>query len=227
MPHARGFTWVEALVVAAVAVVGLVILLVVLPGLRMGTGGHGRQYPALAQLRGIHQGMVIYAQSNKLPGQNTLGFFPGLNPDGTHGTITVEERFKILLDVNAFTPEYLISPADSNKTDWHSGPLTTANYSYAMLQVPAQGGRHDEWAETINTQAIVLSDRNTGTTQQPASIWSARGGPWQGTVVHNDNSTGFESTDTFATEYAGIAHANDKLFEAAGDDDAYLIHSGN
>jgi len=227
MPHARGFTWVEALVVAAVAVIGLVILLAVLPSLnRRHTGGHPR-INNTTQLRGIHQSMVMYAQSNKLPGPNNLGYFPGLNPDGTHGQITVEQRFKLLLDANAFMPEYIISPAESNKTDWQSGPLTTANYSYAMLQIPTQGGRHDEWADTINSQAIVLSDRNTGTTQQPASMWSAPGGPWKGAVVHNDNSTGFYSTDTFATWYAGIAHANDKLFEAAGDDDAYLIHSGN
>jgi len=229
MSHARAFTWLEAVVVLVIAIIAFAVVSLLIPG--MGRGH--RVSPSLinnTQLRGIQQGMVIYAQSNKLPG-NYEGFYPGLNPDGTHANIRVEDRFLELLNANAFTPEYIINPTDSRKTPYDmtaGGPLTTDHYSYAMLQVPTQGGRHDEWRETINTAAIVLADRNTGTAAQPESVWSGPANPWHGTTARNDNSTFFESTHILdGLRYGSIDSDQDHLFEPTSDDDAYLIYNGN
>lgn len=222
----RGFTLLELAVVIVFAVVLLVILLPIFFGFNPPTSRPAPQIQSSTQLRGIHQGLVIYAQSNK-GGPNNPGYYPGLDAQGNPTAITVEERFKILLDANMFTPEYLINPSDTAKTAWQSGPFASGNYSYAALQVPAQGGRHEEWAETISTQAIILSDRNTGTTQQPESVWTSTGEPWKGTVTRNDGSTYFESTDTFDTKYGSVETKDDRLFEKVGDDDAYLIDTGN
>ena len=242
---ARGFSLIEALV--------LIVVLLMLMSLVMPTSyasrTTSRKMQNATQLRGIHQGMVIYAQSNR-------EWYPGLKPDGTNGNLSVGNRLLLLLDIDAFTPEYIINPHEyGSKTEWQpSTPLTTDHYSYAMLQVPDKGARRDEWRETLNTQAVVLSDRNTGTADAPTSIFSdgtavrssssGRGFScscssrqtsqssynytgWAGGVVRNDNSTGFETTHLLDLKYDKVETKDDHLFETAGEDDAYLIYSGN
>lgn len=196
----------------------------------------------MTQLRGIQQSCVIYAQNNK-------SYYPGINPDGTLGRINVAERYTALVQANMFTPDYLISPIDTGKSPWPgTGPMTTNHYSYAALQVPAAGGRHDEWSETINPQAIVFGDRNTGTVNQPATIWTGHRakqprmifGCQAGTrlaqtiqgfyayIVANDNSTTRLQVHHLTTQYGSApANPNDHLFDPAGNDDAYLVYSGN
>ncbi|MEX0653397.1 MAG: prepilin-type N-terminal cleavage/methylation domain-containing protein [Phycisphaeraceae bacterium] len=236
MPHRRGLTMVEALVAMVALTILAALLLPALASRPIRTGC----YINNTQLRGIHQAMVMYAQGNG-------GHFPGLDRHGDPAALAVENRLKILLDDNYFTPEYLVSPNETDPAihEWQPGSAFTAdNHSYALLQVPAAGGRHAEWSETLNTEAIVMSDRNTGTSANPASIYSGqpiadrhrppyawhqrRHGPgWSGVVVRNDNSTAFETTHRHPTNYAGLAHRDDHLFDAAGDNDAYLTHSGN
>ena len=135
--------------------------------------------------------------------------------------------------------------------------MTTANYSFAMLQLPARGNRRAEWAETLNSDAPVLSDRNAAASgSSPTSVWSgttrANAGwsltnryypnHWIGVVLWNDNRAGFEQTHVHATTYgpghhhsaysgvpptAASINANDDLFSAASDSDALMVHSGN
>lgn len=196
------------------------------------------------QLRGIHQGLIIYAQTNK-------GYYPGLDSNGDNASyeldwsewlqeggpsiragLEVQNRFAMLLANYYLTPEYLISPfeADVNVVPWDTAsPFTTQHYSYAMLQVPEEdGGRRGEWRETLNPQAIVLSDRNTGTASQPSSIHVDGGEAWAGSVLWNDNHVGFESVDTFETKYAdGDPNESDRLFATTGRHDAFMLHAGN
>lgn len=177
------------------------------------------------QLRGIHQGLVTYANSNK-------DYYVGLNPDGTMHDLSVEYRFQFLIDNDFFTPEYAISPLenDSAVRTWdQQSPFTANHYSYAMLQIPEEGGRRAEWRTTLNTQAIVISDRNTGTKAKPSSIHSDPAEPWAGSILWNDNIAYFENGgDTFETKYGGgELNEADRLFESPGTDDALLIHTGN
>lgn len=206
----------------------MVIVAIILPMF-----GGSRPAPRMqnsTQLRGIHQSLVIYGNSNK-------NYFPGLNELGEDDRISVEERFQILMEDGYISPFYAISPLETEMIqEWeepydpyeHKLTVTKDSYSYAMLQIPEEGGRRDEWKQTLNSQAIVLSDRNTGTRAKPSSIHVQAGDPWQGSVLWNDNHVGFEDTDVYETKYGdGELNEADRLFEAAGTDDALQIHTGN
>jgi len=106
--------------------------------------------------------------------------------------------------------------------------MTHAHHSYAMLQIEdphEDEGRYKEWSETINTAAVVLSDRNTRKGEGRGSIWTTdpKAG-WSGTVTRNDNSTSFEKSSVIAgTKYhTGNANDKDDLFEAEGAFDAMM-----
>ena len=228
----RGFTLVETVVVIAVVLLVLgAVLLLSAGNFFGGRRAPHRQLQNATQLRGIHQGMVIYAQGNKVGG--ATGYFPGLDASGYPLDVTVEHRFQVLLEADAFTPEYLINPDDVSKVAWDPKagvPLISGNYSYAILDISEPGGRREEWAETLNTQAIVLSDRNIGSDADAKvqSIWSDPG-EWRGNVVRNDNSTSFElDVGDFETRYGSskVINLGDNLFASPGTDDALMIHSG-
>lgn len=178
------------------------------------------------QLRGIHQGMVTYANSNK-------DWYPGINREGLSEKLSVEDRYQILLEGDYFTPEYAISPAENNPSihEWNNkGVLTANHYSFAMLQVPEQeSDRRAEWSQTLNTQAIVVSDRNTGTKERPSSIHLDSDCGWAGNVLWNDNHVEFgNATSEFETKYGGgDLNEADRLFESDGANDALMVHTGN
>lgn len=190
------------------------------------------------QLRGIHQGLVTFANSNK-------NKFAGLTSNGeiladtdkTTGSSGrgdfIQARYWVLLDADYFTPEYAISPsesADVREYDFGNDDVgapvmwnkAMKHYSYAMLGFEADAkhpkqvakaseGRAAEWSQTLNSQAIVLSDRNTGTnaTDKVRSIHTGDLGDWKGAVVWNDNHVGFENDQFFETKYAnGALHAD-------------------
>lgn len=185
-------------------------------------------------IRMIHQGMVIYAQSNK-------DHFPGLNPNGSVNNIEVTNRYDILLDANYISPGQLIDFADNDPNIQSAtaikprkGPpfykVAPNNYSYAMLSIDQPGGRRDEWQDTSNSQAIVLSDRNTNPSDgsQPASIHDPNPGWWEGNVGWNDGHTTYEmSADIAQTQYGPSNHStNDALFVAPTNNDALMVHDG-
>ncbi|MFK7788636.1 MAG: hypothetical protein AB8C95_03955 [Phycisphaeraceae bacterium] len=225
---------------AAVALLCVMVIVTIMVVLNSARTRDRTRMPNSTQLRGIHQGMVTFANSNK-------EFFPGLAPDGSEDTqvldwreegiplmqagLSIDQRFAILLHGDYFTPEYAISPGenDPNIKPWPGeGTITTGHYSYAMLQIPAEGGRRDEWKQTLNSQAIVMSDRNTGTLTSPSSIHVDSGDAWAGSVLWNDSHVGFESTDEFETKYnGGDLNEADRLFPSTDTYNALMIHSGN
>ncbi|MFW6060978.1 MAG: hypothetical protein ACODAQ_12425 [Phycisphaeraceae bacterium] len=223
--HTTGFTILELAVVLCVLVVLTVFFTT---SRRMGCTLNG-QVQSNNQLRGIHQNLFVYGYEHETD-SNSL-YFPGLDKTGQPTDLTVENRFHLMLDDNLYSPDYLISPKENTgKSAWSAGPFTDKHYSYAMLQVPKEGGRYDEWQETLNADAIVLSDRNTGrnTTNQISSLQTQpNSGQWEGGVCYNDNHVTTEDTTHFETKYGGIHNKHDHLFEPTGRDDAYLIHRGN
>lgn len=228
-----GFTFVDLTAVIVIVVVLLALAAIVLPSLGGRRSGHGRQMQNNTQIRGIHQSLVMFAQGNR-------GYFPGIDGDGADLDLAVQKRFEILLQGNYFTPEYAVSPHEV-KTPWITGPVLPEHYSYSMLQVPPPidpehpkrtpiPNRRQEWSETLNHEAVTVSDRNLGTTAAPYSIHTEPSSEpnWRGTVAYNDNHVAFESSHILPTKY-GLADAisTDHLFESPGADDALLIHSGN
>ena len=201
------------------AVIAILIALL-LPAL--GAARHtARQMQNNTQVRGIHQAMVMYAQSNK-------SYYPGIGLQGEVVDPSAAGRLQLLLEGNYFTGEYLISPSDTGMTPWTSGQLLPTEYSYAILDIAEPGGRRDEWRDTLNTEAVTVSDRNTGVSGNPAdymSVHTDTPGDWRGSVGWNDNHVVFETDAILSTKYGDYdPNPNDNLFEAAGANDAMMIH---
>ncbi|MAX25528.1 MAG: hypothetical protein CMJ19_13590 [Phycisphaeraceae bacterium] len=179
-----------------------------------------------SQLRGIHSALVLFSQGN-----NT--YYPGFNTLGkTDGDITVEGRFKALLDDNYFTGEYIISPSETKTALTQMGVMpTTANYSYALLNLADESSpRMAEWRDTSNSESVVVSDRAI-TNGKEGAIRSVHTNPrkdqtqWHGEVAYNDNHVTFEAThDRLDTQYGDASFVHDNLFDTQG---ASLIYSGN
>ncbi|WP_428388506.1 type II secretion system protein [Mucisphaera sp.] len=145
-----------------------------------------------------------------------------------------------LLQGAFFTGEIAISPADTKQV-WTEAlgtgtaavdDITDANYSYAMLRLqsddddaegetaaaanlPKFGRVPNEWRDTYNTEAPVISDRNTGanhysdsdpgvsgTGGQVQSIHTTEEGDWRGSVGYNDNNVQFETNHVLRTKWS-------------------------
>ena len=201
----------------------LIIPLVLMIGILLPTIGAARntalRMKSNARVRGICAGLIQYSQGNQ-------DQYPGL---GRVDDLTVEGRYQILLDSQFIAPEYLISPVEAHlKQPAYGGTLTTKNYSFALPQIPESGGRRNQWAATLNFEAPIVSDRNTGTGPGSAARSIHSDTEWRGSVAYNDNHTNFETNHVLSyTRFGDVKTTNDDLFAPAGNDDAYMIYSGN
>lgn len=235
----------RGLVKLAMIVSGYVFLAILTFSLLLPALGNARQQNPkkqnTTQVRGIVQSLITYASGNKekMPGVDSKAFI--LPDDGTEKSLTgrsghgatVEARFWLLLDNNSFSGEYLISPAET-KTAWTTGQVTSANYSYALLNLhsdggaldsektrPDQTGRAREWKTTINTMAVLVADRaripdgRIGDDYDKIySIHSEEDSKtWAGSVGRGDGSASFHFVDAHDTKYDGATLIkNDRLF---------------
>ena len=191
--------------------------------------------------------MVLFAQGNNncYPGLNGHDLTSFSTPvgwcQGAQDGRDVSQRMALLLLQNFFTGEYAISYADA-KTVWTQGTVSSANYSFAMLDLPqppaapqgstqpvALTGRLREWSNTLNTGAPVLSDRSMvlDPTLKTSSVWltSANPSDWRGNVVWNDTHVTFESSRVLGTtRYGTKINHNDDLFTATSNADAMMSY---
>ncbi len=173
---------------------------------------------------------------------------PPAQEDGQHfgavpGTASNDVAWLLTGDfIPAGSAEYFINPMHVVAEKAQPGetirapldPDGPANFSYAFLDYagldedgnppppgaePLAPGRATEWRETINTQAAVISDRNTGANTEVgsriSSYWTEpNSGRWHGAVTRNDSSTSFEETPVLDDlKYGVVDPAEDHLFE--------------
>ncbi len=129
--------------------------------------------------------------------------------------------YAVLLNGEYFTPEYLISPAESDKSDIQQvgmpkpdAPVmvTPANYSYAMLQFAGEhdAGRRFEWHDRNNARLPMITDRSKridhrlATTSLHTTGSSIDSDDWHGNVAWGDNHVTFETSGMFDEEMVQI-----------------------
>jgi len=183
MKRENGFTLIELLVVISIIALLIAILLPALSSARK----VARSMQSNTQLRGIQQGMFVYAQSNKTlyPGmdQNVANAadaltdasnIKGYNANGstTAGNQAggdVPARYVICVRDGLFTPDYLISPLEVNTADiepWVDGTVYRSESAISSYSLPRirnnnnmAAGRAAEWTDSASASAIVVSDR--------------------------------------------------------------------
>lgn len=236
----RAFTLIELLVVISIIALLIGILLPALGAARR----TARQMQNSTQVRGIQTALVLFSQGN-----NT--YYPGITTTGTQSSTIentgganaapsltateVENRFKVLHADNYFTSEYMISPSETKTSYDATNDLTSENYSYAMLQIGSAddassvmgtGQRRNEWRDTSNSEAVVISDRaklnsSSGGTDYIKSVHtnpsSSTVNEWRGSVGFNDNHVSFEATHNgLTTQMGDVTTTGDNLFATGG-----------
>lgn len=205
-----------------------------------------------SQVRGIHQGFVLYSNSNN-------GFYPGYTSDGTDdfaaitASVTdfgcnaltdddIGKIYAIMLTEEIYTPEYIVSPNDNlAPASRMSGntlikpTIDNTNYSYALLDMnDFPSARRAEWKDVNNSQAPMVADPSSdirpmlNVTYHSDVLWMANSDMYyEGNIAWNDNHVTFENAALFQPGKLKLGQTTNTTavnpFKATGADDVKFI----
>ncbi|MFN3167898.1 MAG: type II secretion system protein [Phycisphaeraceae bacterium] len=179
MKHRHAFTLIELLVVISIIALLIAILLPALGAARKSA----RQMVSQTQVRGIQQGMFIFASSNKelYPGLDELNLnspndactdatkIKTYATGGAQAGAHVGARYALCLEEDLFSADYLISPSEltSGIEPWNQDTVYREQdvfFSYALPRIWQSGGKMSqgrmfEWRATASASAVVVTDR--------------------------------------------------------------------
>lgn len=232
----NGFSLLEAFVVSFVVLVLLAAVIVSLDRPR-----RTRRFDCCSsQQRGIAQACETFAHENN-------GYYPGLDSSGNvvpalpasqkqYGAATPTESdqsivFAILLNKGFFTPDYAVSPSETDASIKPAPPvesswtITQSNYSHALLRFAGLNdkGRRTAWEDVGDDKTPVVSDRSKAidpalkTTSLHTFDESGDSAKWEGNVAWNDMHMTFETTGIFGAQRLRIGSAAN-----LEDDDIFL-----
>jgi type II secretory pathway pseudopilin PulG len=209
----RGNSIIEVLMVFVIlaAVVAVVMALFWVPRQRR----HDPRVRNSLQVSSIVKALSIYASEH---GHG----FSGVDADGDVTDADPAARLFALVSSSSdpLDPKLLVNRVDSVTTVWDGvSPFTSANYSYALLDISEPGLRRKRWINEMNASTPLVSDRNTATDgKSTASVWNPTS--WEGSIGWGDGHVRYERSPVQDTSMG----LGDHLF-AGGPDDAWLRHS--
>jgi prepilin-type N-terminal cleavage/methylation domain-containing protein len=247
----RAFTLIELLVVISIIALLIAILLPALGAAREAARRMQSNTQVRGLQQGFfitsqdNKGWYVGVENPR--GQNAPDVFNngvdvdtlvGFGTAGNRAGSYVSTRFALILEADAVTPEYIKSPSET-RTDfetWKSDGTYNVNttgdtfWSYALPNTYNSNtnfiwrGRFNQWRDTADSSAVVVSDRLVsrgaqGDAEDYESIWTEEGEGWAGAISFNDNHTEFlNSADVEGTDYGVKSTAPDDLFwSQAGD----------
>jgi prepilin-type N-terminal cleavage/methylation domain-containing protein len=224
----RGFTLIELLVVISIIALLIGILL---PALGAARRAANRMNNSSNQKNMITSIIAFGTDFGGYPSDDRPDVRSGTEDFGEADT-NPGQRMQALLMEDYFTPEILINPADQERTPLPRNVETDSNglptegsaavmssMSYDLLKLGGTGSdtdrvnhTHPEWGDTLNSQAVLIADRNTegGSGDSAGSVWDKD--DWEGTMAWGDGHAGYEQRQEVDTKVDTQFYQDDDIW---------------
>ncbi|MEM8738739.1 MAG: hypothetical protein AAGG38_09730 [Planctomycetota bacterium] len=211
MVETRGGRWPDVLVGGFAVLVVVALGLVVLGRRGCAGGGGDKDVRSAIQMRTVYQSMLVY-------GFDHGGYLPGLGAGGELVANAPGARFEMLVAGGYVGADAVVRPEDAARG---------RGYSYGLADLSEPGGRRSSWTVEPTPGAVMLAER--------PGRFTPGGGGWAvfhepglggllGTAEGSEDAVRLRNPRRLAGPWVARADGTrDRLFEAEGADDAYII----